>query len=727
LFARPVRRVFGLYLFMTNPVSLSLDGSVAVIRIDNPPVNALSPETIDGLSAALAQAQADPGASAIVVHAAGRTFIAGADIKGLENVVWGGDSGAPEMHDLLQRIEQGKKPVVMAMHGTALGGGMEVAMAGHYRVAVADAQMGLPEVNLGIIPGAEGTQRLPRLVGVDNALTMVVSGRPIKAAEALQNGLIDRIVDDLVPGAVAFAREIVAKGGPHPKTSERTDKLPAASALPAMVAAAHTLARKIRRNQDAPAAAIAAVEAAATLSFDAGCQKERDLFFELIKSGQAKAMIYAFFAERAVAKVPGIPKDVPVAPVSKVAIVGAGTMGAGIAMACANAGIAVLLTDTEQAGLDRAMATIRKNYDSSVKKGRFTPDAAAERIGRVSTQVGTAGFDTADVVIEAVFENMALKKDVLKQLDAAMRPGALLATNTSTLDIDALAGATSRPQAVIGTHFFSPANVMRLCEIVRGSKTAPETIAAAQALAKRLGKVGVVVGNCPGFVGNRMMFPYMYEAQFLAEDGATPAQVDKALTDWGMAMGIFAVDDMGGLDVAWRVRQELGQFSDPSQRKPLVADQLVAMNHLGQKTGSGWYIYDANRSATPDPEVEALIERTATAAGITRRSFSSEEIIEREIYALVNEGAKILEEGFALRAADIDVIYLTGYGFPSYRGGPMFYADSVGLAKVYERVAAFHKEHGERWRPAPLLERLAREGSTFRAWDQSRAATGAQA
>jgi 3-hydroxyacyl-CoA dehydrogenase len=716
---------------MTNPVSLSLDGSVAVIRIDNPPVNALSPETIDGISAALTQAAADPAAQAIVLHAAGRTFIAGADIKGLENVVWGGDTGAPEMHDLLQRIEQSPKPVVMALHGTALGGGMEVAMAGHYRVAVADAQMGLPEVNLGIIPGAEGTQRLPRLVGVDNALTMVVSGRPIKAAEALQNGLIDRIVDDLVGGAVAFAREVTAGSGgtvgPHPKTSERTDKLPTPAELPAMVAAAHALAKKVRRNQHAPAAAIAAVEAAATLPFDQGCQKERDLFFELIKSGQAKAMIYAFFAERAVAKVPGIPKDLPVAPVSTVAIVGAGTMGSGIAMACANSGITVLLTDTEQAGLDRAMATIRKNYDSSVKKGRFTPEAAAERIGRITTQVGTAGFDKADVVIEAVFENMALKKDVLKQLDAAMRPGALLATNTSTLDIDALAGATSRPQAVIGTHFFSPANVMRLCEIVRGSKTAPETIAAAQALAKRLGKVGVVVGNCPGFVGNRMMFPYMYEAQFLAEDGATPAQVDKALTDWGMAMGIFAVDDMGGLDVAWRVRQELGQFSDPTQRKPLVADQLVAMNHLGQKTGSGWYIYDAERKATPDPEVEALIERTATAAGITRRSFTSDEIIEREIYALVNEGAKILEEGYALRAADIDVIYLTGYGFPSFRGGPMFYADSVGLKQVYERVAAFHREHGARWAPAPLLERLAREGSTFRAWDQSRAAAGVPA
>ena len=706
---------------MNTPVSLTLDGRIAVILIDNPPVNALSPHVVDALPVVLAQAAADPAVAAIVLAGAGRTFVAGADIKGLEDLVWGAGAGAPDMHDLLASIENCAKPVVMAMHGTALGGGLEVAMAGHYRVAVADAQLGQPEVNLGIIPGAEGTQRLPRLVGVEAALTMCVSGRPIKAAEALQSGLIDRVVDDLIPGAVAFATEIVSRGGPHPKTRERAEKLPPAAALPELVAAAHELARKVRRNQDAPARAIAAIEAAATLPFDDGCRRERELFFACARSDQAKALIHAFFAERAVAKVPGVGRDIAVPPVSMVAIVGAGTMGSGIAMACANAGITVVLTDAEQAAIDRALGTIRKNYDGSVKKGRFTAEAAAERIGRIRTQVGHAGFNQADVIIEAVFENMALKKDVLASLDREARPGCLLATNTSTLDIDALASVTHRPQAVIGTHFFSPANVMRLVEIVRGSVTAPETIAAAQALAKRLGKVGVVVGNCSGFVGNRMMFPYMYEAQFLAEDGAAPAQVDGALTEWGMAMGIFAVDDMGGLDVAWRVRQELGQFSDPAERKPLVADQLVAMNHLGQKTGSGWYRYGDDRKATPDPEVVALIERTAAAAGISRRAFTNAEIIERTIYALVNEGAKILEEGFALRAADIDVIYLTGYGFPGFRGGPMFYADRVGLAHVYERVAAFHREHGKRWTPAPLLERLAREGSTFRAFDASRA------
>ena len=707
---------------MSTPVTVSLDGRVAVIRIDNPPVNALSPQVVDALPAALAQAAADPAVAGIVLAGAGRTFVAGADIKGLEDVVWGAESGAPDMHGFLASIENCPKPVVMAMHGTALGGGLEVAMAGHYRVAVPDAQLGQPEVNLGIIPGAEGTQRLPRLVGVETALTMCVSGRPVKAAEALQSGLIDRVVDDLIPGAVAFANEVVARGGPHPKTSERTDRLPARDALPALVAAAHELARKVRRHQTAPARAIAAIEAAATLPFDQGRRRERELFFECARSEQAKALIHGFFAERAVAKVPGIGRDVIAPSVSTVAIVGAGTMGSGIAMAGANAGLTVVLTDTEQTALDRAMTTIRKNYDGSVKKGRFTADAAAERIARIRPQVGYAGFETADVIVEAVFESMALKKEVLASLDCVARPGCLLATNTSTLDIDALAAATGRPEAVIGMHFFSPANVMRLVEIPRGARTAPATVAAALALAKRLGKVGVVVGNCPGFVGNRMMFPYMYEAQFVAEEGATPAQVDAALTDWGMAMGIFAVDDMGGLDVAWRVRQELGQFTGPDERKPLVADQLVAMNRLGQKTGAGWFRYGDERKPIPDPEVEGLVAATATAAGIARRVFTNEEIVERTIYAMVNEGARILEGGFAQRAADIDVIYLTGYGFPGFRGGPMFYADRVGLPQVYERIAAFHREHGARWRPAPLLERLAREGSTFRAWDAARAA-----
>jgi 3-hydroxyacyl-CoA dehydrogenase len=628
------------------------------------------------------------------------------------------------MHDLLAKIEDSSKPVVMAMHGTALGGGLEVAMAGHYRVAVADAQMGQPEVNLGIIPGAEGTQRLPRLVGLEKAIDMCVSGRPIKAADALSAGLIDRVVDgDLAAGAGAFAREVAARRGAHPKTRERHDKLPPASAVAGLAAGGRDQARKTRRNLEAPLAVVDALEAAATMPFAEGCARERQIFFERAASEQCKALIHAFFAERGVSKVPGISKDVAPSPVARIGIVGAGTMGGGIAMACANAGIGVRLTDATTEGLEAGLATIRRNYDVSVKRGRLTPAMVDERLARIQPQIGYGGFDDVDVVIVAVFENLALKKQVASALASATRPECLLATNTSTLDIDDIASATGRPSKVLGLHFFSPANVMRLVEIVRGRATSPGALATAMALAKRLGKVGVVVGNCPGFVGNRMMFPYMYEAQFLVEEGATPQQVDEALTGFGMAMGIFAVDDMAGLDVAWRVRQELNQFSEPGARKPLVADRLCEMGRFGQKAGKGWYLYGDDRKPVPDPEVLALIEQLAREHGVPRRSFTPEEIVERTVYALINEGARALDEGFALRAADIDVIYTNGYGFPAWRGGPMFYADRVGLATVCARVSAFHREMGPRWAPAPLLERLARDGTTFKDLDRSRAGT----
>jgi 3-hydroxyacyl-CoA dehydrogenase len=705
-----------------------VDG-VALIRIDNPPVNALSQDVIDGLGAAFETVSRDVSSSAVVVICAGRTFVAGADIKGLEQVAWGGGSGAPVMHDLLQQIEDLPKPVVMAMHGTALGGGLELAMAGHYRVAVPDARMGLPETNLGIIPGAEGTQRLPRLVGLEKAIEMCVSGKPITAKDALAAGLIDRLIEgDLAAGATSFARDVASRAA-HPRTRERSDKLPARDTVPAMAAAGKELARKTRRHLDAPLRVIDALEAAATLPFAEGCVRERQISLECMKSEQAKALIHAFFAERGVSRVPGVSKDTPAATVASVGIVGAGTMGGGIAMACANAGIPVRLVDASQQGLDHGIATIRKNYDVSVKRGRFTAEQVEQRMASIRPQIGYDGFADVDLIIEAVFENMALKKDVASALDRVARPGAVIATNTSTLDIDAIAASTSRPGSVVGLHFFSPANVMRLVEIVRGKATSPETLATAMAVAKRLGKVGVVVGNCEGFVGNRRMFPYMYECQFLVEDGATPEQVDRALTDFGMAMGMFAVDDMAGLDVAWRVRQELKQFSKPGDRRPLVADTLCEMGRFGQKTGKGWYAYGDDRKPAPDPEVLALIERAATAAGIRRRSIGSEEIIERTIYALINEGARVLEEGYASRAADIDVVYTSGYGFPAWRGGPMFYADRVGLGKVYERVSTFHRELGQRWEPAPLLARLAREGSTFKAFDQTRTSqlTGATA
>jgi 3-hydroxyacyl-CoA dehydrogenase len=713
---------------MSGHVTVSIEGGalpIAVVVIDNPPVNAFGPEVAAGLAAAFDAIERDASIRAVVVIGAGRTFIAGADIKELEQAAWGGGSGPPNIHGLLARIEDFARPVVMALHGTPLGGGLELAMAGHYRVALGDTKMGQPEVNLGIIPGAEGTQRLPRLVGVEKAIDMCVSGKPIGAADAMAAGLIDRLVPrDLRAGAVAFAREVAndqdGNAGLRPKTRDRTDRLGTSAANAPLFAAGRDLARKTRRNMFAPIKVVDAIEAAAALPFAEGIRREREIFAECVQSDQCRALVHAFLAERAVAKVPDVPKDTPVLPVGSVAIIGAGTMGSGIATACANAGLNVTLADVSREAVDRGVAGIRRNLESAVKRGRITADEAGRRAALIREQVGYDGVATADLVIEAVFENMALKREVFAAIDGIATPGAVLATNTSTLSIDDIASVTTRPEAVIGMHFFSPAHIMRLLEIVRGRQTGAGALAAALAFAKKLSKVGVAVRNGPGFVGNRMMFPYMYEAQFLAEDGATPAQVDRVLTDWGMAMGIFAVDDMGGLDVAWRVRQELHQFEAPGDRKPVVADVLVQMGRLGQKTGKGWYQYGDDRKPVPDSEIVSLIERESTRAGIVRRSIGDDEIRDRTIFALINEGARVLEDGIAARAADIDVIYLTGYGFPAYRGGPMFCADQIGLAQILARVEQFHRELGQRWAPAPLLARLAKAGSTFREFDAQR-------
>jgi 3-hydroxyacyl-CoA dehydrogenase len=710
---------------MSQHVRTTTAAGIAVLEIDNPPVNALSTRVAEELSTALGQAIADEAATGIVMLCAGRTFVAGADISELEAAGRGEGSGPPDIHALLEQIENSPKPVVMALHGTALGGGLELAMAGHYRVALASARMGMPEVTLGIIPGAEGTQRLPRLVGIERALHLCVVGKPIGASEALGIGLIDHVVDgDLRSSAVNIAADLVCRGGPHPKTRDRSDKLGTPEAAALAAAAGRDLARTTHRRKLAPLAVVDAIEAAARLPFAEGCRREREILHAQMNTSEARASMHAFFAERAVAKVPGLPPTARAADVRRVAIVGAGTMGSGIAMACANAGLDVTLMDVSTAPLDRGLATIRRNYASSITRGRLTASDVDERLGRIRPSVGYDECADADLIIEAVFESLELKLEVFQALDRIARSGAILATNTSTLDIDRIASATTRPGAVVGLHFFSPAHVMRLVEIVRGQSTAPDTLATALAVSKRLGKVGVVVGNGPGFVGNRLMFPYMYEAQFLVEDGATPADVDRVLTDWGMAMGIFAVDDMGGLDVAWRVRRELRQFEDPDLRKPLVADELVRMGRLGQKTGKGWYQYVDGRTPMPDPEVVELIRRAADRAGITRRPVSDEEILERTIYALINEGARVLDAGIAARAADIDVIYLTGYGFPRDRGGPMFYADTVGLPAIHERIASFERDLGRRWAPAPLLARLAHvrpgEPRTFREWDERR-------
>jgi 3-hydroxyacyl-CoA dehydrogenase len=694
---------------------------VRVVVIDNPPVNALSPGVPEGIMAAVEAADSDPAIKAVVIMAAGRTFVAGADITTLEPLAWDPNAPKPELHDLLSRLESSTKPVVMAIHGTALGGGLEMAMAGHYRVAVSSARLGLPECALGIIPGAEGTQRLPRLVGVEKALNMVVTSKPITAADALAHGLIDEVIDgDLLEGAVAFAERMAAQGGQPPRTSERTDKLGTPADNAPLYDAARALARKVKPQQPAPLKAIDAIELATQLPFAEGCSRETELFLDVVRTEPAKALIHVFFAERAVSRIPDLPKDLKGAPVRRVGIIGAGTMGGGIAMACTNAGLEVLLQDASREGLERGLDAVRKNYAVSVTRGRFTEEGVAERLARITPQLDLSGFETADIIIEAVFEDMALKKDVFAQLDRVARPDAILATNTSTLDIDEIAGVTSRPPQVVGLHFFSPANVMRLLEIVRGSQTSPATLATALTFARTLGKVGVVVGNGPGFVGNRMMFPYMYETQYMVEEGATPQQVDAALTGFGMAMGMFAVDDMAGIDVAIRAQRALNHFANPTERRPLVQPALVEAGRLGQKTGKGWYLYGDDRKPRPDPDVIDLIRSKAREAGIAQRTFTDNDIVERAIYALINEGARVLDAGLALRASDIDTIYVSGYGFPAWRGGPMFYADRVGLAHIYARVSAFHREFGPRWAPAPLLERLAKSGGTFRELDRQR-------
>jgi 3-hydroxyacyl-CoA dehydrogenase len=617
---------------------------------------------------------------------------------------------------LLNRIEQSSKPVVAAIHGVALGGGLELAMACHYRVAVASAQLGLPEVNLGIIPGADGTQRLPRLVGLKKALEMCVSGRPIRAREALETGLIDEVVEgDLTSAGVAFAERVAGQNN-HRRTSARTDRL--GGDIATAVADARARAAKIRPKQSAPGRAIEAVALAATLPFDQGSAREDAIFDDCVASEQAKALIHVFFAERTISKLPDIPSDLSPARIGSVAIVGAGTMGSGIAMACANAGLTVQLIDETDATLERGLTSIRRNYQSSVKRGRLTEKDVDERVARISTRTGLDEVGTADLVIEAVFEDLALKQSIFRELDRCAKAGAVLGTNTSTLDLDAIARTTSRPESVVGLHFFSPAHVMRLVEVVRGRDTSAATVATALGVAKRLGKLPVVVRNGPGFAGNRMMFPYMYETQYLVEDGCTPEQVDHALTEFGMAMGMFAVDDMAGIDVAQRVRQAMHHFADPSERAPLVQTKLYEMGRLGQKTGKGWYLYGDDRKPKADPWVVDLIRSTARDAGIAERPHTADEIVERCIYALVNEGARVLADGIALRASDLDIIYVNGYGFPAWRGGPMFYADRIGLDVVLARVRAFQQEFGARWTPAPLLERLVQEGRTFRDLDR---------
>ena len=707
---------------MNDLVQFSKQRDVCIITINNPPVNALSPGVLEGILAAMEAVECDPEIKTAVLTGAGSTFIAGADIKEFGKITAGQKPRGEGLHPLLSRIEDCRKPIVMAIHGNAFGGGLELAMAGHYRIATPDARLGQPEVKLGLIPGAGGTQRLPRLVGVARAVEMCALGDPIGAQKALDCGLIDRLVEgDLLPGAVAFARDVAAK--PFARTRDRNEKLGTAQENEAIFDATRQTSKKKQRGLSAPLAAIDAVKTATTLPFDDGCKFERKLFMDCLFSDQSKALIHVFFGEREVGKIPDIPKDTITVPVTKAAVVGAGTMGSGIAMVLANAGIPVLLKETDPPALDRGWDTIQKNYAASIQRGRFSQDFVDQRLRLITPTLTYDGFSDADLVIEAVFEGMSIKKKVFGELDTICKSTAILASNTSSLNIDEIARATSRPQSVIGTHFFSPANVMRLLEIVRGKLTSKEVIATCLQLSKKLGKVGVLVGNCRGFVGNRMFHPYRREAQFMVEEGAPVEVVDQALYDFGMAMGPLATGDLAGLDVGWRIRKEYRHLEKPGVRQPIAEDQLCEMGRFGQKTQAGWYRYDETRRPLPDPQVGALVRKWAEEGGIEQRQISTDEIVDRCILALVNEGARILEEGIALRAVDIDIIYINGYGFPAYRGGPMWYADTLGLDKVYGRILQFQEQHGELWQPAPLLTQLAKEKRKFADFAQGQPVT----
>ena len=689
---------------MSEVVKVERRDAVAIVIVNSPPVNALSAAVRKGIADGVKSAEADASVKAIVIACAGRTFIAGADIT-----EFGKPPQSPSLHEVIEVIENSSKPVVAAIHGTALGGGLELALGAHFRVATKDAKLGLPEVKLGLLPGAGGTQRLPRAVGPELAVKMIVGGDPIGAADALKNGLIDEVVDgEPAVGGEAFARKVLAEKRPLRKLRDDDSKLAAAKADKSIFTNAAAAANKRNRGLEAPLAAAEAVSHSLDQPFDQALKSERDLFLKLMNGEQSKAQRYAFFAEREAAKVAGVPDGTKARDVKQVAIIGAGTMGGGIAMSFANAGIPVTLIETGDEQLKRGLGIMQKNYEATAARGGIPADAPAKRMGLIKGVVGIENVKDADLIIEAVFETMAIKKDVFGKLDQFAKPGAVLATNTSYLDINQIAAMTKRPQDVLGMHFFSPANVMKLCEIVRGEKTAPDALMTAVNVAKRIAKVPVVVGVCDGFVGNRMLAARGKQAEKFLFEGALPQQVDAVLTKFGMPMGPFAMGDLAGLDIGWRSRQDRGIKSE-------IADAICEAGRFGQKTGKGYYKYEAgSRSPLPDPEIEKLIEETTAKLGIKRRQIDDQEILERLMYPMINEGARILEEKIAARPSDIDVVWLYGYGWPIYRGGPMFYADSVGLKTISERLSFYAKQTNDpSLEPTPLLKRLADEGKTF--------------
>lgn len=686
---------------LTDMTDYAVEDGIAVITIDNPPVNALSQGVRQGLKDGVAKALADTDVTAIVIHCAGRTFIAGADITEFAS-----GPKEPGLHPVLEAMDNSPKPVIAAIHGTALGGGLETALCCHFRISNDSAQMGLPEVKLGLLPGAGGTQRLPRVVGVEKALQMMTSGTPIGAAEALEFGLVDKIVEgDLREGAVNFAREVVASNTPLSRIRDRDDKLASAKENPAVFDAARSAIARKTRGFLAPEYNIRCIEAAVNQPFDEGMATESKLFMELMTGPQASAQQYFFFAERQAARVPDVPKDTAEIPIKKVGVIGAGTMGGGIAMNMANVGIPVAIIETNQEALDRGLAVIRKNYERGLKKGRISAEEVEKLCGLIVGSMDMEDLADCDLVIEAVYENMAVKKEIFGKLDTIVKQGAILASNTSALDLNEIASATTRPESVIGLHFFSPANIMKLIEIVRGDKTSKEVIKTSMSFAKKIKKVAVLVGVCPGFVGNRILFRRQEQAQQLILEGALPQQIDKVLVDFGLPMGPFQMSDLAGLDIGWSKETSAGST---------ITERLCEADRRGQKNGAGYYDYDENRQSTPSPFVEDIIKEFVAKAGKEQRDISDQEILERCLYPMINEGAKILEEGIAIRASDIDVTWVYGYGWPVYRGGPMHYANSIGLETIASKMREYQEKTGESsWAPSKLLNELAESGKGF--------------
>ncbi len=683
-------------------------GDIAVITLDNPPVNGLGHATRSGIVDGVQRALDDAAIKAIVLVGSGKGFSGGADIREFNTPK---ALQEPSLHTVIRVVEGSDKPVIAAIQGLAMGGGLELALGCHYRVATAGAQIALPEVKLGILPGAGGTQRLPRVIGLEQALNMIVSGTPVMSEKLSGTRLFDQMIDgDLLAGALAFAKRI-ADQRPLPKVRDIRIDYPNADGY---LQFARNAVRTVAANYPGPQKCVEAVAAAVSKRFDDGLKFERDLFLELVQTPESKALRHAFFAERAASKIPDVPAETPLREIKSAGVIGAGTMGGGIAMNFANAGIPVKMLEMKQEALDKGLATIRKNYENSMKKGKLTQEQLDKRMSLISGTLAYEELGQADIVIEAVFEDMGVKEQVFKKLDEVMKPGAILASNTSTLDVDKIAAFTRRPQDVIGTHFFSPANVMKLLEIVRGKATGKDVLATVMALAKKIKKTGVVSGVCDGFIGNRMVEQYIRQAGFLLEEGCLPQQVDRAIEKFGFAMGPFRMSDLAGNDIGWYIRKRR-YVEKPDVTYSKIADLLCEQGRFGQKTSAGWYDYKpGDRKAYPSDAVNQMIVKHSADIGVQRRKVSDEEIVERLVYALVNEGALILEEGIAMRASDIDMVYLTGYGYPLFRGGPMCYADTVGLPNVLRSIRGYAKgHHPEAWKPAPLLEKLAADGKSF--------------